>query len=77
MVQVDQAEGGRAKIKAADGGIVTVELRENNSTFETPYCEFQGIVTSPNSLKEESRTHFGGSFGEITLLVHTQHSTEN
>lgn len=58
-------EGRKAKVKAADGGHVDVELT-GPSGFNTPFVQFQGVVTSPTSLREESRIDFGSNFGEAT-----------
>lgn len=63
-LQIDAVEGGKARVKAADGGMVSVELRDTNTAFATPYVEFKGIVTSPSSLREESHVNFGSTFGE-------------
>lgn len=58
-------DGGKAKAKTCDGAQVTVELLDGNTAFNTPFVEFQGVVTSATSLREESRTDFGTNFGEF------------
>ena len=65
FAQVDQVEGYKAKVKTCDGAQVTVELLNGNTAFSTPFVEFQGLVTSASSLREESRTDFGANFGEL------------
>ena len=57
-------EYGKAKVKACDGGTVYVELKDSNRGFQTPFVEFLGTVTSPTSLKEESRVDFGSTLGK-------------
>lgn len=47
-----------------------VELRDSRADFETPYVEFRGVVTSPSSLREESRTNYGSNFGEQAVREH-------
>ena len=66
--QVDSVEGRKAKVKAADGGHVYVELA-GPPAFNTPFVEFQGVVTSPTSIREESRRDFGSNFGEISHII--------
>lgn len=63
LMQVDQVEGGKARVKTCDGAQVSVELLNGNTAFGTPFVEFQGLVTSATSLREESRTDFGTGFG--------------
>ena len=55
---------GKAKLKTSDGAHVTVELSNNNAAYSTSFVEVQGVVTSATTLREESHTDFGSSFGE-------------
>ena len=57
-------EGDKARVRAADGGMVYVELKDNTTVFESPYVEFMGTVVSPSTIREEAHTKFGTSFGE-------------
>ena len=65
-------EGDKARVRAADGGMVYVELKDNNTIFDTPYVEFTGTVVSPSTIREEARTKFGASFGESDPPVETR-----
>ena len=72
LSQVESVEQNKAKVKAADGGVVIVELTKGPAFDGSQFFEFEGLVQSPNTLREESRTSYGSSFGAILLL----HSTD-
>ena len=55
-----------AVIKAADGGIVHVELIHGGS-LDHRYYEFDGYVQSPSQMKETSRASYGSTFGAPAL----------
>ena len=73
LCQVDQVDGGKARVKTCDGATVSVELLNGNTAFSTPYVEFQGLVTSATSLREESRTDFGTTFGAPSFSCASGH----
>lgn len=52
-------------MKACDGGTVQIDLKDGNGAFSTPFIEFLGVVTSPQSLREESRVDFGSNLGKM------------
>lgn len=56
-------EQNRARVKAADGGIVTVELTKGPNFDGAIIYEFVGWVQTPNTMREESRTSHGSNFG--------------
>ena len=56
-------EGNTARVKAADGGMVSVDLVHGPS-FDGQYYEFDGIVQTPDQIREVSRASFGSSFSE-------------
>ena len=62
-LQIEALEGNRAKVKAADGGIVFVELTKGPAFDGGIFYEFEGRVLSPNTVREESRTSYGTTFG--------------
>ena len=50
-----------AKVKAADGGLVGVELVKGQN-FEGSFYEFEGTVQTPMQMRETSRASYGSSF---------------
>lgn len=63
VASVENVNGNQAQVKAADGGMVNVALREP-ANFDTKFVMFEGRVESPNSLAESGHTNFGNNFGE-------------
>ena len=60
-------KNNRAQLKAADGGTVWVTLKNGDTNIATPYVEFEGMVDSPSSIQETSRSNFGATFGMLLL----------
>lgn len=54
-------------MRAADGGQVFVELTKGPSFDGGELFEFEGLVQSPNTIREESRTSYGERFGKLAL----------
>ena len=61
--QVENLQNNMLKIKAADGGHVNV-LVKPGAGFDSPYVEVEGIVESPNTIRELDHTNIGSTFGE-------------
>jgi hypothetical protein len=62
---VGKAEGvqnGKLRVKAADDGMVEVQLR--SAVPNDLYVEVEGVVMSPNTIAEESIVGYGNTFGE-------------
>ena len=57
-----------ARVTTADGGIVNVQLKQGSS-IETQFVEFEGVVTSPESLNEIDHVGVGGTVGEHTVVA--------
>lgn len=64
--QIENMEQNRARVKAADGGIVTVELTKGPNFDGAIFYEFVGWVQTPNTMREESRTSHGSNFDLTT-----------
>ena len=60
-LQVLGLDGDCARVKAADGGTVKVQLT-NGPSFDSPFYEFEGVVQTPEQIREISRSSFGGTF---------------
>lgn len=59
--QVSDVGDGQLKVKAPDGLPITVVL--TNAAPNAAIVEFEGLVESPDTLKEESQTIFKEGFG--------------
>ena len=66
--QIQGLEGNVARVKAADGGMVAVELANGNS-FDGQFYEFEGTVQTPVQMREDSRASFGSSFSAPPLAA--------
>ena len=51
------------QLKAADGGLVNVALRQS-CDFDSKFICIEGTVDTPNSITEDSHSSFGDNFGE-------------
>ena len=60
--QVAGINGSTVTLKAADQGTIEVHLSASAPTDQ--FVEFEGLVESPNVLREETHVGFGNSFGE-------------
>ncbi len=60
--QVASVNGSNLTLKTADEATVTVILAGDPPADQ--FLEVEGTVESPNTVKEESHTGFGTSFGE-------------
>ena len=72
-MQVEAVEQNKAKVTAADGGVVIGELTKGPAFDGSVFFEFEGWVQSPNTMREESRTSYGSSFGELLILPSQNH----
>lgn len=61
--KVEDVQGGKMRVKAADDGVVEVILQ--SAAPQDAFVEIDGTVESPNTLREEGMTGFGNSFGTI------------
>jgi replication factor A3 len=60
--KVESVQGNVMRVKAADEGVV--EVLTKSAVPQDAFVEVDGIVESPNTLREESLTGFGNTFGE-------------
>ena len=63
VLQVEKLDGNTAHIRAADGGLVKVELTNGPNFDGGRIFEFDGVVKTPENMTEVSRTNFGDNFG--------------
>eukprot|EP00894_Picocystis_sp_ML_P002822 jgi/Pico_ML_1/53339/g3903.t1 len=73
--QCEGFDGGVAKVKAADGGIVLVKTKAG-APYETSFVEVEGLVDGPTSMTEAEHTPFGENFdlevyNEVCKLANT------
>lgn len=59
----EKIEGGALKVRTSDDGIVEVFLKGDKPVPTSTFIEIDGTVESPNTIREESSTAFGDSFG--------------
>ncbi|KAK9805366.1 hypothetical protein WJX73_007296 [Symbiochloris irregularis] len=64
--EIQVMQNNTVRMKAADGGMVTVELTKGPHFDGGEFWEFEGVVQSPTSVKEESRTSYGDRFDLAT-----------
>lgn len=65
--KVEGVQGGILRVKAADEGMVEVLLK--GAVPADAYVEVDGIVESPNTIREESIAGFGNSFGKKLYIA--------
>lgn len=70
---VEDQQPNQVQVKAADGGKVTVTLKDGGHV-DTSFVEFEGLVDSPSSLVADSWAAFGNNFdlanyNELCLLA--------
>jgi hypothetical protein len=65
VCKVERTENNNLIVTAADGGTVYIQP-SGKSQFDGLFLEIEGIVQTPNTIKEEEVASFGsGDFGEL------------
>lgn len=59
VCKIDRTEDNKLVVKAADGGTVFI-IPSGKSNFDGQVIEVEGVVESPNSLREMEVCSFGG-----------------
>ncbi|KAK9844656.1 hypothetical protein WJX74_005199 [Apatococcus lobatus] len=59
--QLENLQGNVLKLKTSDNGTVNVLIKPG-AGFDSPFIEVEGIVESPNTIRELDHTNFGSSF---------------
>ncbi len=60
---VENLQNNVLQLTTVDNGTVNVLIKPGLG-FDSPFVEVEGIVESPNTLRELDHTNFGSNFGE-------------
>jgi replication factor A3 len=63
--KAESMEGNALRVRTSDDRVVSVELKSGTAGAASDYIEFEAVVTSPDSVREEEHTNFGASFGAL------------
>ena len=65
--KVEQISENTMKVRSSDDSIVEVIL--SGAAPDGPYVEIDGTVEGPNTIREDSSTSFGSSFGMFKYCI--------
>jgi replication factor A3 len=64
--KTESLDGGLMRLRTSDDRVVSVELKGGAAGYSSEYVEFEAVVKSPDSVREEEHTNFGSAFGART-----------
>jgi replication factor A3 len=61
--KAESLEGGMMRMRTSDDRVVSVELKGGAAGYSSDFVEFEAVVKSADSVREEEHTSFGSAFG--------------
>ena len=61
--KAESLEGNVMRLRTSDDRVVSVELKGGAAGYGSDFVEFEAVVKSADSLREEEHTSFGSAFG--------------
>ena len=61
--KAESLEGGVMRLRTSDDRVVSVELKGGAAGYSSDFVEFEAVVKSADSVREEEHTSFGSAFG--------------
>jgi replication factor A3 len=61
--KAESMEGSALRVRTSDDRVVSVELKSGTAGAASDYIEFEAVVVSQDSVREEEHTNFGANFG--------------
>ena len=61
--KAESLEGGVMRMRTSDDRVVSVELKGGAAGYSSDFLEFEAVVKSADSVREEEHTSFGSAFG--------------
>jgi len=61
--KTESLEGGVMRMRTSDDRVVSVELKDGAASYSSDFVEFEAVVKSADSVREEEHTNFGSAFG--------------
>jgi replication factor A3 len=61
--KTESLDGGLLRLRTSDERVVSVELKGGAAGFSSDYVEFEAVVKSADTVREEEHTNFGSAFG--------------
>ena len=65
--KAESLEGGVMRMRTSDDRVVSVELKGGAAGYGSDFVEFEAVVKSADSVREEEHTSFGSAFGAPRL----------
>jgi replication factor A3 len=67
--KAESLEGNVMRLRTSDDRVVSVELKGGAAGYSSDYVEFEAVVKSADSVREEEHTSFGSAFGACPCLA--------
>ena len=61
--KAESLEGNVMRLRTSDDRVVSVELKGGAAGYGSDFVEFEAVVKSADSVREEEHTSFGSAFG--------------
>jgi replication factor A3 len=61
--KAESLEGGVMRMRTSDNRVVSVTLKGGATGYSSDFVEFEAVVLSADSVREEEHTSFGSAFG--------------